>query len=292
MKVRRPSPLDLVKLPSLMAVTSGRPEIRIGLVDGPVAVNHPELESGNVRSISARVGAACARADSAACRHGTFVAGILTAKRTSAAPAICPQCTLLVRPIFPESTPGNGQLPAADPEELARAILECVEAGARVLNLSVAFGRTSSKGEREVEAALDEAARCGVVVIAAAGNEGAVGGSAITRHPATVAVVAYDSQARPMNQSNLGASIGRRGLGAPGDKITSLSSDGQPATFGGTSAAAPFVSGAVALLWSLFPKATPGRIRTAITQASGLRRLSVVPPLFDAWKAYQAMKMA
>ena len=277
-----------------MVLTSGRPEIRIGLVDGPVAVNHPELEGGNVRSISARVGAACSRADSAACRHGTFVAGILVAKRTSAAPAICPQCTLLVRPIFPETTPGNGQLPTADPEELATAILECVEAGARVLNLSVAFGQTSSnfKGERQVEAALNEAARRGVVVIAAAGNEGAMGGSSITRHPATIPVVAYDSQARPMNQSNLGASIGRRGLGAPGDTITSLSSDGQPASFGGTSAAAPFVAGTVALLWSLFPKATPARIRMAIAQASGLRRLSVVPPLFDAWKAYQSMKMA
>ena len=220
------------------------------------------------------------------------MAGILSAKRTSPAPAICPQCTLLVRPIFPETTRNNGQLPTADPQELALAILECVQAGARILNLSVALGKTSAKEEGEVEAALNEAVRRGVLVIAAAGNEGAVGSSAITRHPGTVPVVAYDSQARPMSQSNLGASIGRRGLGAPGDKISSLSSDGRPATFGGTSAAAPFVSGAVALLWSLFPKATCAGIRTAITQASGIRRPSVVPPLFDEWKAYQVMKTA
>jgi subtilisin family serine protease len=275
-----------------MAVTSGRPEIRIGLVDGPVAVDHPDLTTENVRPISARVGAVCDRTHSAACRHGTFVAGILTAKRTSAAPAICPQCTLLVRPIFPETTQPNGNVPIADPEDLATAIFECLEAGARILNMSVALGQTSSKGERQVEEALDQAARRGVVVVAAAGNEGSIGSSVITRHPGVIPVVAYDCEARPISLSNLGASIGRRGLGAPGDRITSLGSDGQPVTRRGTSAAAPFVSGAAALLWSAFPTATAARIRMAITQASGLRRVSVVPPLLDAWKAYQSMKGA
>ena len=38
-----------------------------------------------------------------------------------------------------------------------------------------------------------------------------------------------------MNESNLGSSIGRRGLTAPGDAITSLSAKGQPLTLGGTS---------------------------------------------------------
>jgi subtilisin family serine protease len=273
-----------------MAVTSGRPEIRIGLVDGPVAMDHPDLVTENVRPISARAGAACTRPDSAACRHGTFVAGILTAKRTSSAPAICPQCTLLVRPIFPETVQRDGQLLTVDPRDLAEAIFECVEAGARILNLSAALVRTSPQGERQVEEALDHAARRGVVVVAAAGNEGSVGSSAITRHPGTIPVVAYDCQARPTGQSNLGASIGRRGLGAPGDQITSLGPQGQPATHGGTSAAAPFVSGAVALLWSVFPAATAARIRMAITQTSGRRRGSVVPPLLDAWGAYQAMQ--
>jgi subtilisin family serine protease len=292
LKVRGPSPLDLVKLPLLMAVTSGRPEVRIGLVDGPVAIDHPDLNQKNVRQVSARMGAACARAQSAACQHGTFVAGILSAKRTSTAPAICPQCTLLVRPIFPETMQRNGQLPTANPEELATAILECVAEGARVLNLSVALGLTSPQGERQVEEALDHAARRGVVVVAAAGNEGSIGSTVVTRHPGTVPIVAYDSQARPLRQSNLGASIGRHGLGAPGDRVTSLGSAGQPLTLGGTSAAAPFVSGTVALLWSVFPAATATRIRMAITQASGLRRLTVVPPLLDAWKAYQIMKAA
>ena len=205
MRIRHPSPLDLVKLPSLMAVTSGRPEIRIGLVDGPVAVDHPDLARENVRSISAARGASHAKANGAAYQHGTFVAGILAAKRTSPAPGICPQCTLLVRSIFPETTQHNGHIPTATPENLARAILECIEAGARIVNLSVALAQTSPEGERQIQEALDHAARRGVLVVAAAGNAGSIGSSPITRHPGAIPVVAYDSAARPMGSSNLGA---------------------------------------------------------------------------------------
>ena len=37
------NPLDLVKLSQLMQLTSGKPEVVIGLIDGPVAVDHPDL---------------------------------------------------------------------------------------------------------------------------------------------------------------------------------------------------------------------------------------------------------
>ena len=93
-----------------------------------------------------------------------------------------------------------------------------------------------------------------------------------------------------MNHSNLGSSVGRRGLGAPGDGVTSLGPEGKPLTQGGTSAAAPFVTGAVALLWSEFPNATAAEIKLAIIQASGTRRTTVVPPLLDAWRAYQFIR--
>jgi hypothetical protein len=61
--------------------------------------------------------------------------------------------------------------------------------------------------------------------VAAAGNQGTLGSTAITRHLWVIPVVAYDLQGRPMDQSNLGSSIGRRGLGAPGDRITSLGAE-------------------------------------------------------------------
>ena len=87
-------------------------------------------------------------------------------------------------------------------------------------------------------------------------------------------------QAGPANgHSNLGHSIGRHGLSAQGEAITSLGAGGGAQTTSGTSAAAPFVTGAIALLLSLFPSATAAGIKAAILRSNGTRRTSVVSPL-------------
>lgn len=281
------TPADFIRLTPLMRLTSGRPDVTIGLIDGPVAIGHPELAGEHIREIPASGSGACAQADSAACSHGTFVAGILSARRGSAAPAICPECTLLVRPIFADLTPANGEIPSATPKELAQAILDCIAAGARVLNVSAALAQPSIKNDQALEEALNHAASRGVLVIVAAGNQGTLGSTAITRHSWVIPVAAHDNQGRLTDQSNLGSSIGRRGLVAPGHLVTSLGTDGKTLTLGGTSAAAPFVTGAVALLWSVFPQTTTTHMKLAVTQAYSRRRTTVVPPLLDAWGAYQ-----
>jgi subtilisin family serine protease len=76
---------------------------------------------------------------------------------------------------------------------------------------------------------------------------------------------------------------------APGDAITSLGTNGQPVTSGGTSAAVPFVTGTMALLLSLLPDARTVDAKLAVTRAD-LRRASVVPPVLDAWASYQLMQ--
>jgi subtilisin family serine protease len=282
--------LNLVQLAPLMERTSGATQIVIGLMDGPVALNHPDLVAESVRGIAGEPGAGCAHCGSAACTHGTFTAGILSAKRGSPAPAICPGCTLLVRPIFKEVAAENGALPSATPAELAKAIVECIGAGARVLNLSAAFAQPSSGGERELEEALDYAAQLGVVVVAAAGNQGTLGSSVITRHPWVIPVAACDLRGRPLGQTNLGSSVGRRGLLAPGEGVVSLGAQRAPLSLGGTSVAAPFVTGAIALLWSMFPRASAAEVKHAVTMGDPKRRrTTIVPPLLDAWASYQTM---
>jgi subtilisin family serine protease len=281
--------LKLVRLAPLMNLSSGSPEIVIGLMDGPVAVNHPDLGAESIRGIAGEPRAGCAQSSTAACIHGTFTVGILSAKRDSPAPAICPGCTLLVRPIFKERIAENGALPSATPEELAGAIVECIKAGARVLNLSVAFAQPSARGQRELEEALDYAARLGIVVVAAAGNQGTLGSSAITRHPWVIPVAACDLRGRPVGQTNLGSSVGRRGLIAPGEGVTSLGAEGTPLSLGGTSVAAPFVTGTIALLWSVFQEASVAEVKHAVMMSAYRRRTTVVPPLLDAWASYQTM---
>jgi subtilisin family serine protease len=286
------TPVELVKLVALMELAGGgKRGIVIGLIDGPVATDHPDLAAENIRDVSEGNSGTCSQADSFACMHGTFVAGILCAKAGSPAPAICPNCTLLVYPIFSEASPGKAEIPSATPEQLAVAIIKMIDAGARILNLSSALALTSTRGERKLEAALDRALSRGVIVVAAAGNQGVLGSSAITRHPWVISVAACDLHGRPIGYSNLGSSIGRRGLSAPGFGVTSLGADGKPRMFGGTSAAAPFVTGAIALLYSQFPAASATQIKMAVTQASVPRR-TVVPPLLDAWGAYQTLAAA
>jgi subtilisin family serine protease len=280
-------PLDLVKLSPLMRRTGGNREISVGLIDGPVNASHPDLAGSNIQEIPGAHRGACARTSSTACMHGTFVAGILSARRGSSAPAICPGCPLLVRPIFAEAASDNGDMPSATPAELAAAIVETVNAGARVINLSAALLQPSGREEQELVQALDFAAARGVITVAAAGNQGTVGGSAITRHPWVIPVAGCDGGGRPIGESNFGSSIGRRGLSAPAQDIASLGTNGQPRSFHGTSAAAPFVTGTIALLLSEFPSATDTEVKLALLQ--GGRRGSVVPPVLDAAAAYQRM---
>jgi subtilisin family serine protease len=165
------SPLDLVKLTPLMHRSSGAPDIMIGLIDGPVALEHTDLNAQNIRVISHQGSGNCSNVSSVACVHGTFVAGILAAKRGSTGLAICPGCTLLVRSIFAETSLTEEPVPSATPAELADAIWDLVEAGAHIINLSLALVQ-SARGGIELGQALDLAARKGVIVVASAGNQG------------------------------------------------------------------------------------------------------------------------
>lgn len=281
--------LDLVGLTPLMKVTSGSSEVAIGLIDGPVATNHPDLASQALTGIGPSRAAACSHGASAACAHGTYVAGILIARRGSRAPAICPDCVLLVRPIFLEAATGRDD-PRAQPEDLAQALTDCTGAGARVVNVSAALARPTISEERALTQALEHAARRDVIVVVAAGNQATLASTAITRHPWVIPVVSYDARARPQDHSTIGRSIGRSGLGAPGAGITSLGADGRPVTASGTSAAAPFVTGAVALLCAEFPEASGREIKSAVLAMRTGRPATVVPPLMDAWRAYHILR--
>ncbi len=277
------SALDVVRLAPLMERSEGDDRVRIGLIDGPVVVNHPDLSAGKIQII--RPDGDCRDRGGIACLHGTFIAGVLSAKRGTLAPAICPDCTLLVYPIFHEEHAGDIAGLAATPGELAQAIRACVNAGANIVNLSVSPARPSACRDSVLEDALDYAARAQVLGVAAAGNSGTLGTTAITRHPWVIPVMACDSAGRPQNASNMAHSIARRGLSAPGVAIASLSTGDQLARFSGTSVATPVVTGTLALLWSTHLRATAAQLKSSIL-LSPSRGRSVVATLLDAWSAY------
>ncbi len=272
-----PSPVSArdAWLGGLMGLSAGASEVRVGVIDGPVDLEHPAFADQLPRFSTAETEAfRCARPSAAACEHGTMVFGILAARRGTPAPALCPESTFVLRPIFAEET-DRGAAPSA----LAAAIRDLVRAEVHVINVSAALANVLACPP-SVHAALDEAGRRGVVVVVASGNDGRLGAGPLLEHEGVIPVAAGDALGRPLPLSNLGPSIARRGLLAPGSGVISTVPGGEyrPAT--GTSVAAPFVTAALALLLAIVPTATPARVRAALL---GLRKPGrVVPPRLDA----------
>jgi hypothetical protein len=105
-----------------------------------------------------------------------------------------------------------------------------------------------------------------------------------------IPVAACDLQGKPANESNLAGSFGKRGLLAPGVAVPSLGTGGQPVAADGTSAAAPFVTGTIALLWSEFPATTAADMRCAVAPVARCRKATIVPRLLDALAAYELLR--
>ena len=94
----------------------------------------------------------CGVDPTSACKHGTFILGILGARTDASIPGLCPGCRLLHVPIFVDE-----HAPFASIEELANAITTAVAAGARLINLSLAILGDDSQRYRDLAAALDYA---------------------------------------------------------------------------------------------------------------------------------------
>ncbi|MCP5049667.1 MAG: S8 family serine peptidase [bacterium] len=274
-----------------MGLTSGRPGIVIGIIDGPVDLNHPALRNSRSGSVKESQPGACRVSSNIACMHGTFIAGILSAAPGGPAPAICPGCNVVLRPVFIEGTANNGNLPATTPGALAAAIIETVDAGAKIINLSLGLSKTSLNVYRHLEEAYDYAGKRGAILVTASGNQGYTGSSPLFKHPWLIPVAACDERGRFSPGSNIGPSIGKRGLMAPGVNITSTSAGGGYTKMSGTSAAAPFVTGAIALLWSLFPGAAAAEVKHAVLTGAAARRHTIIPPILNAEAALNILKI-
>jgi subtilisin family serine protease len=146
----------------------------------------------------------------------------------------------------------------------------------RVLNSS--WGQSGSPNSvlrNSIEAAGD----AGILFVAASGN-GNVLGQGVDNdrtpfYPASydldniLAVAASDSSDRLASFSNYG--LKSVDIAAPGVGIRSTLPGGSYGEANGTSMAAPFVSGAAALIWSQLPQATVAEVRKAILDTADLK---------------------
>lgn len=290
-----------------MDLSRGRPNITIGLIDGPVDLSHSDFQDSKIETVDKSYSAKCKNISSISCIHGTFVTGILSAKRISPAPGICSGCKILLRPIFietiqtkssPQGTRYNNLvnknnesslIPSSNPEELSNAIIEIIDAGAKIINLSLGTSSSSLITHQNLQDAYDYALSHDVIVVIAAGNEGNIGNPQLINHPWIVPVTACDENGLIAATSNYGPTISRQGFMAPGMNIYSTLAGGGYTTLSGTSFATPLVTGTIAILWSLFPDLSAGQIMQSIRTGEKRNKRSVVPSILNAGHAYNVL---
>jgi subtilisin family serine protease len=283
--------LDQVRLYPLMSRSSGDKDLSIGLIDGPIDVNHPAFNGISIRTVKDSQFIACKNANSRECRHGTFVAGILAAKRGVSAPSICPNCELVVYPIFNETATEDMNIHAVTPEELAYAILETVDTKVKIINVSLGMPSSSLIAYPELQEAYEYALKHGTILVFAAGNQGTTDYISYLNYSWNIPVASCDKYGRLDQGSNFGPSIRSRGLMAPGVNITSTFPGGEYTQMSGTSFAAPFVTGTIALLMSVFPKINPADIVHSIRKITSNTYRTIIPPLLDAESAFNLLKV-
>ena len=266
------------------AVISAARNITIAVVDTGADTTAPDLAGRIAGAYDVRTGAHTAVDRNG---HGTFVASLAAG---SAAPV-------------PGVTGSNGGarlliVKVADASsftdiDVAGGILYAVGHGARIINLSVA-GRTPSPVE---EAAIDYAARRGVLLVAAAGNDALSGDP--PEYPAAflqpvgsagvgglgLVVGASDplGNRAPFSEFGSFVSVAAPGVSVVG-AVTPGSSEvmfprsppgnafaaGLHGSASGTSFAAPQVAGAAALVWAANPRLSAGQVAEVLkATASG-----------------------
>jgi len=188
--------------------------------------------------------------------HGTFVAGLVRLVAPGAA-------ILPVRVIDTDGVTNAWRI--LQGLEWSRA------AGADVVNLSLGGDWLGAIVARRFEVAAD----AGVLLVAAAGNEGV----SDLRYPAAfdgvLGVTAIDGRTgATATFANTGSWID---VAAPGVRLVSAYPNGRYATWGGTSAAAPVAAGALALVREILPAAPVDDVVDTLTstaEASGLANVS------------------
>jgi subtilisin family serine protease len=177
--------------------------------------------------------------------HGTHVAGIAAAAdNTIGVVGVAPTASLWAVKVLDKR--GSGYL-----SDVIDGIYWAADNGVEVINLSLGIDKETldqyPNDKAALQAAVDYAYGNNVVVVAAAGNEGAGADTVIypARFDSAIAVSATDSGDALASFSSTGPSLE---LAAPGVDIPSTWNDGLYNTISGTSMASPHVAGTAALV--------------------------------------------
>jgi subtilisin family serine protease len=265
--------------------------VRVAVIDSGIDLSHPEFAGRIVFSKNYVVPSLPARDDNG---HGTHVAGIIAAAQNNGQgiSGVAPTVLLDIRRVL-----SNGQSGLTGTvSNLADAIFEAANDGAKVINLSVETPNPNTTLQTVINLAVGR----GVLLVGSAGNLDGTGTTNVyypAAYGGVMAVAATDRTDSHAFYSRVGPEVE---IAAPGGLVQASSNPpvndpilstwaantfcgvtyqatSSYCTSTGTSMAAPFVSGAAALIRSLRPD-------LSATQVRALLRETAVPIGQDAQK--------
>lgn len=238
--------LHAIHAPEAWQNSEGTSQMTVAVLDTGVDYTHPDLAKRvDVRRGYNYIDGHADPMDDDG--HGTHVAGIIAAEMNKIGIAgVSGRANVKILPFKVLDHEGNGTM-----YDVSLAIMDAVDKGADVINLSL----TGERGKEEpkmLQEAIDYARDHDVAVIAAAGNDG----RRVERYvpaslPGVIAISAVGEELELAKFSNYGSGIG---FAAPGEEILSTYLRGRYVYASGTSQAAPFVSGTVALIKAAEPE--------------------------------------
>ncbi|MFJ4692523.1 type VII secretion-associated serine protease mycosin [Streptomyces sp. NPDC088766] len=256
--------LEALHTEEVWQTTKGR-GVTVAVLDTGVEADHPDLD-GNVLAGRDMVGFGAGPGDRAWARHGTAMAGIIAGHghgygNGEGVMGIAPEARILpVRVILEDGDPARTKARNTRGNALAEGIRWAADQGADVINLSLGDDSASAHPEPAEDEAVQYALEKGSVVVASAGNGGEKGDhiSYPAAYPGVIAATAVD---RYGTRASFSTRRWYATVSAPGVDVVIADPDHKYYEGWGTSAAAAFVSGAVALVRAAHPDLTPAQVK-------------------------------
>jgi len=245
-----PEGVEIIGAPKVWGRSKKGSGIVIAVIDSGCDVNHPDLkdniiggynftndDGGNKNIFRDYLG------------HGTHVSGIIAASdNDKGIVGVAPRSQLLILKVIDQSRSGSYK-------QVVKAIKYATNwtgpNGQKVSVINMSIGGPSS--DEELHKAIKEARKEGIILVAAAGNEGDGNKDSYeVSYPGfykeVIQVGSITESLKPSRFSNTNVNLD---FVAPGEHVLSTHLDGKYVELSGTSMAAPHVSGAIALILNL-----------------------------------------